>query len=65
MSNSKFLELIGFGCIVGTIYAFLGLIVVDRNPDVGWPVFWAFALGALGVILFRKWMRKRSENANS
>ena len=61
----KFLELIGLACIAGTIYAFLGLIVIDRNPDVGWKVFWAFALGALGVILYRKWMRKRSENANS
>jgi len=56
---SKFLELIGFVCIAGTIYAFLGLIA-QKNP-IGWPVFWAFASGALGVILYRKWKRKRSE----
>ncbi len=59
---SKFIELIGFVCIAGTIYAFLGLIAIDKNPDVGWPVFWAFASGALGVILYRKWKKKRSES---
>jgi len=60
---SKFLELIGFACIAGTIYAFLGLIA-QQNP-IGWPVFWVFASGALGIILYRKWMRKRSESRNS
>ncbi len=60
---SKFLELIGLACIAGTIYAFLGLIA--QQDPIGWYVFWGFALGALGVILYRKWMRKRSENANS
>jgi len=60
---SKFLELIGLACIAGTIYAFLGMIA-QGDPN-GWYVFWAFALGALGVILYRNWMRKRSENRNS
>lgn len=47
---SKILELIGFGLIGGTIYAFLGMI---GNP-MQWPVFWACAGGALVVILLRK-----------
>ncbi len=57
---SKFIELIGFACIAGTIYAFLGLIA-QQNP-IGWPVFWAFASGALGVILYRQWKKKKSES---
>ncbi len=55
---SKILELIGFACVGGTIYAFLGLIP-QQNP-IGWPLFWTCAAGALAVILFRKWKKKRS-----
>ena len=54
---SKILELIGFACVGGTIYAFLGLGL--RDP-IGGPLFWTFAAGALAVILFRKWKKKRS-----
>lgn len=57
---SKILELIGFACVGGTIYAFLGL-----NPDdpIRWPLFWTFAAGALAIILFRKWTRKKSNSS--
>ena len=60
---SKFLELIGLACIAGTIYAFLGLIA--QQDPIGWYVFWAFALGALGVILYRNWKRKKLESKSS
>ncbi len=55
---SKILELIGFAFVGGTIYAFIGLIP-QQNP-MGWPVFWACAAGALAIILYRKWTRKKS-----
>jgi len=55
---SKILELIGFGFIGGTIYAFLGLIP-QQNP-AGWPVFWACAGGALAIIMLRK--KKAKQN---
>jgi hypothetical protein len=54
---SKILELIGFACVGGTIYAFLGL---SPGDPIRWPLFWTFAAGALAVILFRKWKKKRS-----
>ena len=60
---SKSLELIGFACIAGTIYAFLGLIA-QQNP-IGWPVFWGCAAGALGIIIYRKWMRKKTGSGTS
>lgn len=49
---SKLLELIGFGLIGGTIYAFLGLIA--KQDPLGWPVFWTCAGGALIIIVLRK-----------
>ena len=52
---SKILELIGFACVGGTIYAFLGLTPGD---PIRWPLFWTFAAGALVVILYRKWKKK-------
>ena len=55
---SKFLELIGFACVGGTIYSFLFLI--SQKDPLGWPVFWASAAGALAIILYRKWTRKQS-----
>ena len=54
---SKILELIGFACVGGTIYAFLGL---SPSDPIRWPLFWACAGGALAIILFRKWKKKRS-----
>lgn len=55
---SKLLELVGFGLVGGTIYAFLGL-VAQKDP-LGWPVFWACAGGAFAIILYRKKKQKKS-----
>lgn len=49
---SRLLELVGFGLIGGTIYAYLGL-VTQKDP-IGWPLFWACAGGALIIIILRK-----------
>jgi len=54
---SKILELIGFGFVGGTIYAFLGLI--SQKDPMGWPVFWGCAAGALAIIIYRKKKRKQ------
>lgn len=56
---SKTLELIGFGLIGGTVYAFLGLI--PQKDPLGWPVFWACAAGALAIIIYRKKKQKKLE----
>ncbi len=56
---SKTLELIGFGLIGGTVYAFLGLIL--QQDPLGWPVFWACAAGALAIIIYRKKKQKKLE----
>jgi hypothetical protein len=52
---SKILELVGFGLIGGTIYAWIGLY---DNP-LRWPVFLACAGGALAIILYRQRIKKR------
>ncbi len=57
----KILEIIGFVLIGGTIYSYLGMI----GNDLRWPVFWSCAAGTLAIIIYRKWMKKKSENANS
>jgi hypothetical protein len=58
---TKILEIIGFALIGGTIYSYLGMI----GNDFRWPVFWACAAGALGIIIYRKWMRKKLASSNS
>ncbi len=56
---SKILELIGFGFIGGTIYAFVGLI--PQKDPIGWPIFWICAFGALAIIIYRKKKKKQTE----
>ena len=57
---SKILEMIGFALIGGTIVSFIGLI---PNVDAGAnPVFWICAGGALTIIIYRNYMRKRQKN---
>ncbi len=51
---SKILELVGYGLIGGTIYAWIGLA---DNP-ARWPVFWSCAGGALAIILYRRRIKK-------
>ncbi len=58
---TKILELIGFALIGGTIYSYLGMI----GNDLRWPVFWGCAVGALAIIIYRKWMRKKLESKSS
>ena len=52
---TKILEIIGFALIGGTIYSYLGMI----GNDLRWPVFWSCASGALAIIIYRKWMKKK------
>ena len=54
---SKILELIGLGLIGGTIYLFLGL----NESEFKWPVFWICAGGALAIIVYRNYMRKKKK----
>jgi len=51
----KILEIIGFILIGGTVYSYLGMI----GNELRWPVFWSSAVGALAIILFRKWSKKK------
>lgn len=58
---TKILEIIGFALIGGTIYSYLGMI----GNDLRWPVFWSCAVGALAIIIYRKWQKKKTESASS
>ena len=58
----KILEIIGFALIGGTIYSFLGM---DFEDPLRWPVFWGCAAGALGIIIYRKMLRKKLASSNS
>lgn len=52
----KALEVAGFACVGGTIYAFMGPI--PGGDPTGWPTFWACAAGALAIIIYRKRLNK-------
>ena len=53
----KFLEIIGFVLIGGTVYSYLGMI----GNELRWPVFFGCAGGALAIIIYRKKKRKQEE----
>ena len=55
---SKILELIGFALVGGMIYSFL-VLIAQQNP-IGWPVFWTCAVATLGIIMYRRWKKKKS-----
>ncbi|NWJ77410.1 hypothetical protein HX865_02755 [Marine Group I thaumarchaeote] len=55
---SKILEIIGLVLIGGTIYSFIGMI----GSELQWPVFWSCAGGALAIIIYRNYIRKRKKN---
>lgn len=59
----KILELIGFALIGGTIYAFIGLI--PQKDPTGWPIFWACAIGVLGIIIYKKQKKKNESSSTS
>jgi len=52
---SKILEIIGLALIGGTIYSFIGM----TESELRWPVFWSCAVGALAIIVYRNYMRRR------
>jgi len=58
---TKALEVVGLALIGGTIVSFLGM----GDSELRWPVFWTCAIGALGVILYRKRQRKKLDEQNS
>jgi len=55
---SKILEMIGLVLIGGTIYSFVGMI----ESELRWPIFWSCTGGALAIILYRNYIRKRKKN---
>ena len=54
---SKALELVGLVLIGGTIVSFVGM----GDSELRWPVFWRCAAGALAIIFYRKWKRKKQD----
>ena len=56
---SKSLDLIGFALIGVMVYAFAGL--VSQKDPAGWPIFWACAVGALAIIIYKKRLKKKGE----
>jgi len=56
---SRILEFIGFGLIGGTMISFLGM----GDSELRWPVFWMCAGGALAIIVYRNYMRKKKNQA--
>jgi len=54
---NRLLELIGFGLVGGTIYAFVGPI--PRQDPAGWPIFWACAIGAFAVIVYKRHLKQK------
>jgi|TARA_Y100001949_G_C15885502_1_gene285768 hypothetical protein len=55
---SKILEIIGLVLIAGTVYSFLGM----SESELRWPVFWTCAGGAMAIIVYRNYVRKRKKN---
>ena len=53
------MEIIGLILIGGTIYSFIGM----TESELRWPVFWSCAGGAMAIIVYRNYMRKRKKNA--
>ena len=55
---SKILEMIGLVLIGGTIYSFIGMM----ESELRWPVFWTCAGGAMAIIVYRNYIKKRKKN---
>ena len=58
---TKTLEVIGLAFIGGTIVSFIGM----GDSEFRMPVFWACAIGALAVILYRRRQRKKRDEEKS
>ena len=52
------MEIIGLILIGGTIYSFIGM----TEAELRWPVFWSCAGGAMAIIVYRNYIRKRKKN---
>ena len=50
--------MIGLVLIGGTIYSFVGM----TESELRWPVFWSCAGGALAIIVYRNYIKKRKKN---
>ena len=55
--NIKLVELMGFALIGGMIYAMFG----GGESGPTWPLFWACAVGAVGVNIYRAKKKKHSK----
>ena len=54
------MEIIGLILIGGTIYSLIGM----TESELRWPVFWSCAGGAMAIIVYRNYARKRKKNAD-
>lgn len=54
---SKILEAIGFAFIAGMVYSLFG----GGESGPIWPLFWACAVGALAIIIYRKKQKKQNK----
>ena len=55
---SKIMEIIGLILIGGTIYSLIGM----TESELRWAVFWSCAGGAMAIIVYRNYIRKRKKN---
>ena len=58
---TKALEIVGLALIGGTIVSFIGM----GDSELRMPIFWACAVGALAVILYRRRQRKKQDEKKS
>ena len=58
---SKVLDLVGLALIGGTIVSFIPGIIPNLEGGLN-PVFWACAIGALAIIIYRKRQRKKLDD---
>ena len=56
---SKILDFIGLILVGVMILAFVG-VIPQQEAGLS-PLFWGCAAGALGIIFYRKWKRKKLE----
>ena len=59
---SKVLDLVGLALIGGTIVSFIPGIIPNLERGLN-PVFWACAIGALAIIIYRKRQRKKLDDS--
>ena len=50
--------MIGLVLIGGTIYSFIGM----TESELRWPIFWTCAGGAMAIIVYRNYIKKKKKN---